>query len=163
MDNFTYQYPVRQHFGKGCAERAIKEEMGRAGRNVLLAYGGGSLKRTGLYDRLRGWLHECGKHVVDFGGIRPNPTYAKVQDAKALASVIGEDELSASDKRLMEFGRAFEERFINQGYDENRTIDQTLDLGWELLATLPRNALDRCDAATLDKYYEPAKARISKK
>lgn len=53
MDNFTYQYPVRQHFGKGCAERAIKEEMGRAGRNVLLAYGGGSLKRTGLYDRLR--------------------------------------------------------------------------------------------------------------
>ena len=38
-----------------------------------------------------------------------------------------------------------------------------IDLGWELLATLPRNALDRCDAATLDKYYEPAKARISKK
>ena len=60
-------------------------------------------------------------------------SYAKVQDAKALASVIGEDELSASDKRLMEFGRAFEEKFINQGYDENRTIDQTLDLGWELL------------------------------
>ena len=56
-------------------------------------------------------------------------SYAKVQDAKALASVIGEDELSASDKRLMEFGRAFEERFINQGYDENRTKDQTLDLG----------------------------------
>ena len=43
------------------------------------------------------------------------------------------------------------------------TMEQTLDLGWELLATLPRNALDRCDAATLDKYYEPAKARISKK
>ena len=41
-------------------------------------------------------------------------------------------------------------------------MEQTLDLGWELLATLPRNALDRCDAATLDKYYEPAKARISK-
>ena len=87
--------------------------------------------------------------------------YAKVQDAKALASVIGEEELSQSDKQLMAFGRAFEQEFIGQG-NTDRTMEQTLDLGWELLATLPRNALDRCDAATLDKYYEPAKARISK-
>lgn len=86
--------------------------------------------------------------------------YAKVQDAKALASVIGEEELSQSDKQLMAFGRAFEQEFIGQG-NTDRTMEQTLDLGWELLATLPRNALDRCDAATLDKYYEPAKARIS--
>jgi len=88
--------------------------------------------------------------------------YAKVQDAKALASVIGEEELSQSDKQLMAFGRAFEQEFIGQG-NTDRTMEQTLDLGWELLATLPRNALDRCDAATLDKYYEPAKARINKK
>ena len=88
--------------------------------------------------------------------------YAKVQDAKALASVIGEEELSQSDKQLMAFGRAFEQEFIGQG-NTDRTMEQTLDLGWELLATLPRNALDRCDAETLDKYYEPAKARISKK
>ena len=88
--------------------------------------------------------------------------YAKVQDAKALASVIGEEELSQSDKQLMAFGRAFEQEFIGQG-NTDRTMEQTLDLGWELLATLPRNALDRCDAATLDKYYEPEKARISKK
>ena len=87
--------------------------------------------------------------------------YAKVQDAKALASVIGEEELSQSDKQLMAFGRAFEQEFIGQG-NTDRTMEQTLDLGWELLAILPRNALDRCDAATLDKYYEPAKARISK-
>lgn len=81
MDRFTYQYPVRQHFGKGCAESAIKEEMNRiAGNNVLLAYGGGSLKRTGMYDKIVGWLHECGKTVTDFGGIMPNPTYAKVQE-----------------------------------------------------------------------------------
>lgn len=86
-------------------------------------------------------------------------SYAKVQDAKALASVIGEEELSAQDKRIMAFGRAFEQKFIAQG-DTNRTIEQTLDLGWELLATLPREALDRCDDATLDKYYEPAKARL---
>ena len=88
--------------------------------------------------------------------------YAKVQDAKALASVIGEEELSQSDKQLMAFGRAFEQEFIGQG-NTDRTMEQTLDLGWELLAALPRNALDRCDAETLDKYYEPAKARISKK
>ena len=84
MNSFTYQYPVRQHFGKGCAESAIKEEMNRVGKNVLLAYGGGSLKRTGLYDKMVDWLHECGKDVVDFGGIMPNPTYAKVQGGARL-------------------------------------------------------------------------------
>ena len=84
-------------------------------------------------------------------------SYAKVQDAKALASVIGEDELSSSDKLLMEFGRAFEERFINQGYNENRTIEQTLDLGWELLSMLPKSELDRVDEEVLEKYYKPAK------
>lgn len=84
MDKFTYQYPVRQHFGKGCAESAIKQEMKQVGKNVLLAYGGGSLKRTGLYETLMDWLHECGKNVVDFGGILPNPTYDKVQEGAQL-------------------------------------------------------------------------------
>lgn len=91
MDNFTYQYPVRQHFGKGCAESAIKEEMARVGRNVLLAYGGGSLKRSGLYDRITGWLHECGKTVTDFGGILPNPTYDKVQEGARIVREQGID------------------------------------------------------------------------
>ena len=91
MDLFTYQYPVRQHFGKGCAESAIKEEMTRVGKNVLLAYGGGSLKRTGLYDTLMEWLHECGKNVVDFGGIMPNPTYDKVQEGAQLVRKYGID------------------------------------------------------------------------
>ncbi len=91
MDNFTYRYPVRQHFGKGCAESAIKEEMARVGRNVLLAYGGGSLKRSGLYDRITGWLHECGKTVTDFGGIQPNPTYDKVQEGAHIVREQGID------------------------------------------------------------------------
>ena len=91
MNNFTYQYPVRQHFGKGCAESAIKEELNRVGKNVLLAYGGSSLKRTGLYDMVMGWLHECGKNVVDFGGIMPNPTYAKVQEGARLVHEQGID------------------------------------------------------------------------
>lgn len=91
MDNFIYRYPVRQHFGKGCAESAIKEEMARVGRNVLLAYGGGSLKRSGLYDRITGWLHECGKTVTDFGGILPNPTYDKVQEGAHIVREQGID------------------------------------------------------------------------
>lgn len=91
MNSFTYQYPVRQHFGKGCAENAIKEEMKLVGRNVLLAYGGGSLKRTGLYDTIVDWLHECGKSVVDFGGIMPNPTYAKVQEGAQIVREQGID------------------------------------------------------------------------
>lgn len=84
MDNFIYQYPVRQYFGKGCAEKAIKGELQKAGTNVLLAYGGGSIKRAGLYDRIVTWLAECGKHVTDFGGIMPNPTYSKVQEGARL-------------------------------------------------------------------------------
>ena len=84
MDGFNFQYPVRQHFGKGCAENALKAEMPHAGKRIMLAYGGGSLKRIGLYDKIRAWLQECGKEVVDFGGILPNPTYAKVQEGARL-------------------------------------------------------------------------------
>ncbi len=86
--------------------------------------------------------------------------YAKVMDARSLASVIGEEELSDEDKKYLEFGRQFESRFVNQGFNANRTIQQSLDAGWELLATLPRETLDRVDAATLDRYYEPAKKRL---
>ena len=86
MNSFNYEYPVRQHFGKGCAEGAIKEEMKRvAATRVMLAYGGGSLKRTGLYDKVKKWLEESGKTVIDFGGIMPNPTYAKVQEGAQIA------------------------------------------------------------------------------
>ena len=84
MEQFTYQYPVRQHFGKGCAENAVKTELQRVGQRVMLAYGCGALKRTGLYDKVRSWLEACGKEVVDFGGIMPNPTYQKVQEGARL-------------------------------------------------------------------------------
>ena len=81
-------------------------------------------------------------------------SYAKVIDARALASVIGEEELSPIDKKYIEFGKLFEDRFINQGFTENRPIEQSLDLGWELLSTLPRAELDRVDDAVLDVYYK---------
>ena len=81
--------------------------------------------------------------------------YAKVGDARNLASVIGEDELSPIDKKYLEFGKEFEERYIGQGQEENRSIIETLDLGWELLGRLPREELDRVDTKILDKYYKP--------
>ncbi len=81
-------------------------------------------------------------------------SYAKVIDARSLASVIGEEELSPVDKKYIEFGRLFEAKFVNQGFNENRSIEQSLDLGWELLSTLPRAELDRVDDAVLDQYYK---------
>ncbi len=84
--------------------------------------------------------------------------YAKVQDARSLASVIGEDELSPLDKSYLRFGRLFEKNFLKQDFDENRSIEQTLDLGWALLSTLPRSALDRVDDKLLDIKYDPDKA-----
>lgn len=84
--------------------------------------------------------------------------YAKVQDARSLASVIGEDELSDADRAYMRFGRLFEDNFLNQGFDENRSLDETLDLGWDLLCSLPRNELDRIDDKLLDEKYNPDRA-----
>lgn len=79
--------------------------------------------------------------------------YSRSEEAKALASVIGEDELSPLDKTRLEFGRAFESRFIRQSDGENRSITETLQLGWELLRTLPEEELDRMDTKLLRKYY----------
>ncbi len=81
-------------------------------------------------------------------------SYAKVGDARALASVIGEDELSPTDKKYLAFGKAFEEQFVGQGPFENRDIITTLDLGWKLLHMLPKEELDRIDTKILEKYYD---------
>ncbi|MDE6635921.1 MAG: V-type ATP synthase subunit B, partial [Lachnospiraceae bacterium] len=81
-------------------------------------------------------------------------SYAKVGDARALASVIGEDELSPVDKLYIEFGKEFEKRFVGQGSKEDRTVEETLDIGWSLLRMLPREELDRMDTKTLEKYYD---------
>ena len=80
--------------------------------------------------------------------------YAKVGDARALASVIGEDELSPIDKKYLVFGKEFESRFVGQGNHANRNILETLTIGWELLGLLPRGELDRIDTKVLDRYYK---------
>ncbi|SCP96423.1 V-type ATP synthase subunit B [Anaerobium acetethylicum] len=83
-------------------------------------------------------------------------SYAKVGQARALASVIGEDELSPIDKKYLTFGRAFESEFVGQGEVENRTIETTLNKGWELLRLLPKEELDRINTAILEQYYNAA-------
>ena len=84
--------------------------------------------------------------------------YAKVQDARSLASVIGEDELSDADKQYMVFGNLFEQYFLNQGFEDNRSIETTLDLGWDLISVLPKAELDRVDNEVLEKFYDHKRA-----
>lgn len=81
-------------------------------------------------------------------------SYARVGEARDLASVIGEDELSDTDKKYLEFGTAFEQQFVAQGVNENRSIEETLDIGWKLLYILPKEELDRIDTRILEKYWE---------
>jgi len=80
-------------------------------------------------------------------------SYTHVSDVRALASVIGEDELSDVDKLYIKFGNEFEEKFVGQLRGENRTMEGTLGLGWEMLRILPRRELDRLGRDLLDKYY----------
>ena len=80
-------------------------------------------------------------------------SYSKVQQARSLASVVGEEELSDVDKLYMKFGEEFEKSFLTQDFTESRTIDETLNLGWELLRILPASELDRVDPKYIEKYY----------
>lgn len=73
------------YFGNGAVKRHLAGELGKYGPTVMLAYGGGSIKRNGVYEEVLSVLESCGKKVVEFGGIMPNPTYAKVQEGAAIA------------------------------------------------------------------------------
>ena len=79
MQNFSFSYPTRIYFGKDSVRDALVKGMPNMGNTVMLAYGGGSIKRNGIYDEITAILIESGKNLVDCGGIMGNPTYAKVQ------------------------------------------------------------------------------------
>jgi V/A-type H+-transporting ATPase subunit B len=79
--------------------------------------------------------------------------YSYVRKVETLASIIGENELSDKDKRYLEFGKAFEERFIKQGLHEERGITETLDLAWELVSILPKEELIRVTERQIEQYY----------
>jgi V/A-type H+/Na+-transporting ATPase subunit B len=80
--------------------------------------------------------------------------YAHVQDVRLLASVIGEEELLPLDQQYLKFGRAFEQEFVNQAQNENRTIDQTLNSGWRLISMLPKDELTRVSPEDIKNYYQ---------
>lgn len=85
MKDFMYSYPTKVYFGEGAVKKAFEAELGNFGQNVMLAYGGGSVKRSGVYDEIKSLLQAAGKEIVEFSGIMPNPTYAKVQEGAELA------------------------------------------------------------------------------
>ena len=85
MNSFTYSYPVKVYFGEKAAEKNLSAELAKVGPNVLFAYGGGSIKKAGIYDELIEILNAAGKNVVEFSGIMSNPTYDKVQEGARLA------------------------------------------------------------------------------
>jgi V/A-type H+-transporting ATPase subunit B len=79
--------------------------------------------------------------------------HAHVQDVRSLASVIGEEELSTTDQKYLQFGQAFEQEFVNQGPTENRSIEETLTIGWRLLSMLPQEQLTRVSEDEIQQYY----------
>lgn len=89
MKDFVFTYPTRVYFGKGSAARALDVELSKYGKSVMLAYGGGSVKKNGIYDEIKALLKAAGKEITEFYGIMPNPTYKKVQEGVRLAKQCG--------------------------------------------------------------------------
>ena len=94
MNNFIFQNSTKVYFGQGC----VKEYLAcltRQADTILLAYGGGSIKRNGVYDEIMDIFYKAGKQVVEFSGIMANPTYTKVQEGARLARECGADMILA--------------------------------------------------------------------
>jgi len=83
------------------------------------------------------------------------------KDLRDLVAVVGEEALTDRDKKYLEFADEFEQRFVKQGRDENRTFEETLNLGWELLSMLPRTELKKIDEKYIEKYYDKRNFRRS--
>jgi V/A-type H+-transporting ATPase subunit B len=86
--------------------------------------------------------------------------YAEGKDLRGLVAIVGKESLSDRDKTLLEFADIFEDKFVRQGYEEDRGIEETLQLGWDLLATLPEAQLTRIDRKLIEKYHP---AHVAKK
>lgn len=85
MNNFIFENSTKVCFGKGCVKEFLACKLKPYGNNVMLAYGGNSIKRNGIYDEIKNILENEGKNIVEFSGIMPNPTYKKVMEGAALA------------------------------------------------------------------------------
>ena len=85
MNNFIFENKTKVYFGKGGVKEYLGGLLANFGETVMLAYGGGSIKRNGVYDEIMGILNAAGKRIVEFSGIMSNSTYAKVQEGAKLA------------------------------------------------------------------------------
>ena len=141
MNDFTYYNPVRAHFGKNALEK-LSEEVVCYGPNVLLVYGGGSIKRTGLYDRVMDILCSCGKTVTELGGVHPNPLVGLVYEGIRLCRKNSVDLVlavgggSAIDTaKAVAAGACTEEDFWQKYYKKRDSVENALPLG--VICTLP--------------------------
>ena len=85
MNNFIFENNTKVCFGKGCVKEFLGGKVQKYGNNVMLAYGGSSIKKNGIYDEVKSILENEGKNVIEFSGIMPNPTYKKVMEGASLA------------------------------------------------------------------------------
>ena len=95
MKQFVYEYATKVYFGEGAAKEHLALALSSYGPNVMLAYGGGSIKQNGLYEEITGILKAAGKTVTEFTGIMSNPTYEKVQEGAKIAREAGADYILA--------------------------------------------------------------------
>ena len=98
------------------------------------------------------------KIKVEFEDDAPKTVENMNKLARFVKGFCDQEELSPLDKQYLSFGKLFEQHFLNQGFDANRSIEETLDLGWDLVSVLPREALDRLDNKLLDEHYDHDRA-----
>lgn len=129
-----------------------------------------SLYNKGIYPPINVLLSlsRLGKDGIGEGKTRedhPNvmnqlfAAYARAVDTRGLAAIIGEDSLTEMDKKYLLFGEMFERKLINQGLNENRSIETTLDIGWDLLSVFPESELTNIKAEYIKKYYPPYRGK----
>ncbi len=85
--------------------------------------------------------------------------YAEGNDLRGLVAIVGKDALSERDRKFLEFADMFEDQFVRQGKDEDRSIETTLEIGWSLLAELPEAQLTRIDNEMINKYHPAHRAK----
>ncbi len=136
MNNFIYENKTKVYFGKGGVSEHLERLLKNYGETVMLAYGGGSIRRNGVYDEVVGILQAAGKRIVEFPGIMPNPTYAKVQEGARLARENKVDLIlavgggSVSDCcKIVSAQAMLDEDIWTMEMDEHRYPDRFIPLG----------------------------------
>ena len=135
MKDFIFSYPTKVYFGKGACKKALDTELKNVGQNIMLAYGGGSIKKNGIYDEIMTLLSLANKKVVEFSGIMSNPTYKKVQEGAKIAKENNVDFiLAVGGGSVIDSSKAIGYGVVNGGdvwdfYDRKRTPQSCMPIG----------------------------------